>query len=442
MLIDATLYNWSQTAPITVTLEALEQEVVSAVPVRIYKVSGTAQVSFYEDSEKTNLVYSGTLPWEPAEPVSCDSLYVVTDTLTDLKVVAEVGVRKIDFTPYLNTTSGMTAISSAYNDDSYYTATGLSAFRFNGKSGGTIYISSNHYIGFGSNTEHIKILRRDGCSTYIRRQAGTFDDGTSFVKIRFEGYTVYSNRVESNRLIFELFILSNNDMFLNMIQTPTNSGNTGTSELVASSTTALNLYDGAGGGPVVSFYHKDSYGYNWDVVYADYEASASYTPLYLVMQGDKLYTVTDGALVEIPETELTAAVFVEYGVSEAPTSDLLVPLGNHSVYCWSSGDTGKKLQGDLVAYPHPSAIEAVADMSHPSILGMSLMTANFSGNVTVSISLDDRVSWSEEVALADWLNTDLQELFESLPESKRLYLRFILHDDATISRFKITYINS
>lgn len=441
MLIDPTLYNWSQTAPITISLEALEQEVASAVPVRIYKVSGTAQVSFYENAEKTKLVYSGVLPWEPAEPVACDGLYVVSDTLTVLKVVAEAGVRKIDFTPYLNTTSGMIAISSAYNDDSYYTATGPSTFKFNGKSGSTIYISSNHYIGFGSNTEHIKILRRDGCSTYIRRQAGTFDDGTSFVKIRFEGYTVYSNRVASNRLIFELFILSNKDMFLNMITTPTSS-NTGTSELVASSTTALNLYDGSGGGPRVSFYHKDNYGYNWDVVYADYEATAAYTPLYLVKQGDKLYTVTDGALVEIPETEPTAAVFVEYGVSEAPASELLVPLGNHSVYCWSSGDTGKKLQGDLVAYPHPSAIEAVADMSHPSILGLSLMTADFSGNVTVSISLDDRVSWSDEVALSDWLNNNLDELFNSLPESKRLYLRFILHDDATISRFKITYINS
>lgn len=441
MLIDATLYNWSQTAPITVTLETLEQEVTSATPVRIYKVSGTAQVSFYEDAEKTNLVYSGALPWEPAEPVCCDGLYVVSDTLTDLRVIAEVGVRKIDFTPYLNTTSGMTAISSAYNDDSYYTATGISGFKFNNKSGATLYISSNHYIGFGSNTEHLKILRRDGCSTYIRRQAGTFDDGTSFVKIRFEGYTVYSNRVTSNRLIFELFILSNNDMFLNMITTPT-SGNTGTSQLVSSSTTDLNLYDGEGGGPVVSFYHKDSYGYNWDVVYADYEASAAYTPLYLVKQGNKLYTVVDGALVEIPATELTAAVFVEYGVAEAPASELLVSLGSHSVYCWSSGDTGKKIQGDLVAYPHPSTIEAVTDMSHPSILGMSLMTAEFSGDVTVSISLDDRASWSEEVALSEWLNTNLDELYASLPESKQLYLRFILHDDATISRFKITYINS
>ena len=125
-----------------------------------------------------------------------------------------------------------------------------------------------------------------------------------------------------------------------------------------------------------------------------------------------------------------------------PSSELLLTLGNHSVYCWTSDDTGKKLEADLVAYPHPSAIEAVADMSHPSILGMSLMTANFSGNVTVSISLDNRASWSDEVPMADWLNTNLEELFASLPESKRLYIRFILHDDATISRFKITYINS
>ena len=441
MLIDHTLYNWSQTAPITVTLEALEQEVSFVTPVRIYKVSGTAQVSFYADAEKTNLLYSGPLPWMPAEPVACDGLYVVADQLADLRIIAEAGIRRIDFTPYLNTTSGMTAVNSAYNDDSYYTVTGLSSFKFNNKSGSTIYVSSNHYIGFGSNTEHIKILRRDGCSTYIRRQTGTFGDGTSFVKIRFEGYTVYSNRVESNRLIFELFILSNNDMLLNMIQTPTSS-NTGTSQLVSSSTTDLNLFDGNGGGPVVSFYHKDNYGYNWDVKYANYETSASYTPLYLTKKGDTIYTVSDGALVAIPETELTAAVFVEYGTTAPPSSELLLTLGNHSVYCWTSGDAGKKLEADLVAYPHPSAIEAVADMSHPSILGMSLMTANFSGDVTVSISLDNRASWSDEVPMADWLNTNLEELFASLPESKRLYIRFVLHDDATISRFKITYINS
>ena len=52
MLIDQSLYNWSQMAPSTVTLDTLEQEVTFAIPVRIYKVSGTARVSHYEDAEK------------------------------------------------------------------------------------------------------------------------------------------------------------------------------------------------------------------------------------------------------------------------------------------------------------------------------------------------------------------------------------------------------
>ena len=41
----------------------------------------------------------------------------------------------------------------------------------------------------------------------------------------------------------------------------------------------------------------------------------------------------------------------------------------------------------------------------------------------------------------EWLNTDVMELWESLPENKKLFLLFVLHDNATISRFKITYEN-
>ena len=43
--------------------------------------------------------------------------------------------------------------------------------------------------------------------------------------------------------------------------------------------------------------------------------------------------------------------------------------------------------------------------------------------------------------LLEFLNTDPVVLWESLPESRRLYLHFILHDNATLSRFKITYEN-
>lgn len=43
--------------------------------------------------------------------------------------------------------------------------------------------------------------------------------------------------------------------------------------------------------------------------------------------------------------------------------------------------------------------------------------------------------------IAEWLNTDVEERYNSLSEEKRLLLRFTLHDNAAISRFKITYIN-
>ena len=80
-------------------------------------------------------------------------------------------------------------------------------------------------------------------------------------------------------------------------------------------------------------------------------------------------------------------------------------------------------------------------MSHISIIGIKLLTAEYSGDVGICVSLDDGASYAEEVSLGDWLNTDAEELWNSLPEDKKLYIRFILHDNATLSRFKITYNN-
>ena len=125
-------------------------------------------------------------------------------------------------------------------------------------------------------------MQRDGCSTSIYRQEGTCGNGVKFLKIRFEGYTVYSNRVESNRLIFELFIMSNKDMFLNVIQTPT-SGNTGTSQLICgNSTLTLSLVDstGQGAGTMVSFYHLDDQGKTWNIVYDNYKELITFSTVF------------------------------------------------------------------------------------------------------------------------------------------------------------------
>lgn len=123
------------------------------------------------------------------------------------------------------------------------------------------------------------------------------------------------------------------------------------------------------------------------------------------------------------------------------SEELLTQLKNPTIYLWKAGGETQLLKATLKAYPYPQIITSVIDMSHISILGIKLLTAQFSGEVGVCQSLDNGETFSEEVPLSDWLNTDPDELYNSLNETRILILHFVLHDNATLSRFKITYIN-
>ncbi len=485
MLIDETKYIWSKGQPEDIELSVSPFSYVPEKALRIYRFEGEGEITILESEKSETPIYQGQLPYEPAVPMACDGLVFVTDTSADeetgdttetdetaketgdaasdktveetdsadseqvstgdntitLHLIAETGYLKTVLTPYLNTSEGMDFIHDGYNDDGTYNTEGLAEFLFNGIAASTVYVSSNHWIGFGTNSEQLRILRRDGCSTALYRQTGETTNGLQFLKIRFEGYTVYSQRVEANRLIYELFLLSNNDMFLNVIHTPTNS-NIGYSELVCNGkSTALTLADGTGVGCQVSFYHQDSDGKEWDICYAMYEETDTFSFAYLMKQADTYYTITDGALIPCEIENLTAAMFMKYGFEELPTSTILTPLVNPEIYLWKTGGSEELLKMTAKAYPYPQTLSAVANMSHISIIGIKLLTAEYSGNVGISVSIDDEASYTDEVSLGDWLNTDVEELWNSLPEDRKLYIRFILHDNATLSRFKITYIN-
>lgn len=433
-------------------------------PLKIYRIEFvnkpssstyfTTSVEMYADEEMSELLFSGAfeeksmsaLELEPETPIACDHLILkLTGNryigLTTIRIIAEVGQEKTVLFPYINTAEGMEFVHDGYDDDGTYTTPGMEGFMFNAVAAATIYISSNHWIGFGVGSEQLRILRRDGCSTAIYRMLGETTNGLQFLKIRFEGYTVYRDRVESNRLIFELFILSNNDMFLNVIQTPT-SGNTGESNLICNGTTTpLELFDGEGGGAMVSFYHQDPEGKTWSIVYAMYEETDTYSFAYLLRFQEGFYTIVDDELSQVTIENLTAAMFLKYGFEDLPSSELFSPLVNPQMYLWKAGGSEELLKAKVKAYPYPQTLESVIDMSHISILGIKLLTAEFSGDVRVQQSLDNGETFTDEVALSDWLNVDPDELYNSLNETKILILRFILHDNAAISRFKITYIN-
>ena len=103
-------------------------------------------------------------------------------------------------------------------------------------------------------------------------------------------------------------------------------------------------------------------------------------------------------------------------------------------------ETIKSFTMDFVA-PYPDPLEVVVGMDHPSILGIQLMTAEYSGAVGIQHSFDNGATFSDEVALSVWLNTNLTDLWNSLNAEMVLVLHFIVPDGATLSRFKITYIN-
>lgn len=445
-------------------------------PLRIYRIefvnkySGSNMVSkdliAYADDEMQTEIARGTLEaagksvlnFEPEVPVACDRLVLSISTynryvgLSDIRIIAEEGILKADLSSFYDTTDGMTCIRNTNNDDGTDTVPGLAGFFFNNVEATNVNVSGNHWIGFGVSAEHLQVLRRDGMCCFLYRQEGMVGEAIHFLKIRWEGYTVYNSRTENSRLIFELFLLENNDMVLNLVQTPTNKGYLGTSALICNGkTTALTLAEGSGVGQIVSFYHKDDKGLTWEVTYANYEESDSYSTRLLLESEGTYYreeTIEDEdgnyveILVPIAFETLSAAMFLKYGFERLPEGKLLIPLVDPAVLYWSSSmEKIENTKAVLKAYPFPQTIHVAADMSNVSIKGIELLSAEYAGHIGVKVSVDNGATYSEEVTIGVWLNTDVNELWESLPENRQLLLDFILYEDARVTRFKITYIN-
>ena len=149
----------------------------------------------------------------------------------------------VSFDSLLNTTAGMAAIvNNVKHDDDVVSVTGVDWFTYAGKTASTIYVSGNNFIGFGQNAEQLKIWRRDGAIYYVYRQEGTLTSGKRFLKIRVEGYVHRSNAYSSYALKYEVFLIEGQTLFINVVQTPTNSYYPGTSSITdGKTTTNLNI---------------------------------------------------------------------------------------------------------------------------------------------------------------------------------------------------------
>ena len=114
---------------------------------------------------------------------------------------------------------------------------------------------------------------------------------------------------------------------------------------------------------------------------------------YLIRDGSTIYTVVDNAFVEV-QGELNAQLFIDNGVEEIPSGNLLIGLSNPEVLCWKDGDKVPILKATVQGVPFPQTIQSVDyDMTHSTILGIEKVIAEATDGVLFAVSFDEGATW-------------------------------------------------
>lgn len=330
--------------------------------------------------------------------------------------------------------SNMTCLLKDSNDydDNAYTVDGAEYLSFLGAAVSSIYAAGNSYIGIGSNTEHLKVNKRDAKMRSLYREEGTLYNRYKFLKVRWEGWSAYNQSGENYQLKYDVIFWQSGDISLHMVSVPT-SNYDGTFELIADKT--YTYIKPTVAKPDVTFICGGS-------EYAvSYEPIAPEVPYMLLIRdaGGVIYEQAEGSLVPLEERELTAQLFKAHGSKQMPDWQLLKDLDTPSVLSWSE-ETAYPVTATVKGTPPPQYIESTADLSSETVLGIAALNADYSGDVKVQYSYDGE-QYSEQEPIADFLMTDLETLYAGLAESKTITFRFWLTGDATLTSFTMTYKN-
>ena len=279
-------------------------------------------------------------------------------------------------------------------DDGTDTITGIDWFTFKGAVASTIYASGNSFIGFGSNSEHLKVNRIDGALWSLYREEGTLYNYYKFLKIRWVGYSRYNYTTTSYALVYDVILWDTGDISLHMVSIPT-SYNTGTYSLVANSTYSYTVSTSA---PDVTFIKTDT---GFEVKNSIIELELPYERRYLIRSNSTYYTVVNNNLEEVPITELTSSTFLNSGTENIPSIDLISSLSNPEILYWCEVD--KNLKQGLVIKGTPAFPQIVyyepQDISNYSSIEKAEVVA--SDDVTFAITFDNRQTWK----YYDYLNS-------------------------------------
>lgn len=114
--------------------------------------------------------------------------------------------------------------NSKQDDGTDTYASQIDWFFFNSIKVINIYASGNSWIGLGSNSEQLKINRRDCAMWYFYDEIGEIN-GHSFYKLKWIGGSHYSSMSGGNFQAYDIFLIDTGQIVLNWYQVPTTNFN-------------------------------------------------------------------------------------------------------------------------------------------------------------------------------------------------------------------------
>ena len=316
---------------------------------------------------------------------------------------------------------------------------------FNNSKVSAIYAHGDSYWGFGTDASHMKINQRDARMRSLYREEGTLYSYYRFLKIRWEGWSHYNSSGEDYQIKYDLIFWDTGDITLHMVDVPVLCYDGGFDFVADKTYTFVKPTDAA---PDITFqYYPESKTYE-----------VKYTPIDLIVpfkilirdESGVLYTVEnqvineeteecEDELVALEETEVTPLLFKTRGFQKMPEWGLIKELSLPEVLSWS--DTRAfPMNAMITGTPPKQYIECMADLSDETVLGIKALNAEYTGDITVQYSYDGE-TFTEEVAMADFLIMELETLYTGLLETKTITFRFWLAGDATLTTFIMNYRN-
>jgi hypothetical protein len=317
--------------------------------------------------------------------------------------------------------------------------TGIDWFKFNGVVPTNIYANGNGYIGFGSDSEHLRINRRDQAMYYLGYETGVVGFGLTYryYRIYWKGVSHYSSpQTTDNTLEFDTVLLETGDIYINIRTFPTNNVSNDNTILSNGSNTSLGTLTT---GSQLTLIHQDEDGRAFTINQGIIEPEYAEVRYLFGDSNNKVYTVIDGALSEITD-ELTGNVFLNQGTETIP-SEAIRTLQGLKVYKWQDGGE-TELNLKLTATPLPQYVSCVADMSHESITGIASIGCSYDGTVNIQYSYDG-TTYTSKMSVTDFLAISPDTLYDGLGIENKIYFKFWLEDDTSaLTNLVIRYQNT